>query len=105
MNKISGEYILNKEGDYSLILNGHNLTQELHFEVRDLRVSDNVLEKIDTTLELDIIEPSLETKDVILKLNTIADEIDTIENNFSFMYTIPIMLTIAFTFVIIKIKF
>lgn len=102
---ISGEYILNKEGDYSLILNGHNLTQELHFEVRDLRVSDNVLEKVNTTLELDIIEPSLETKDVILKLNTIADEIDTVENNFSFMYTIPIMLTIAFTFVIIKIKF
>ncbi len=102
---ISGEYILNKEGDYSLILNGHNLTQELHFEVRDLRVSDNVLEKVNTTLELDIIEPSLETKDVILKLNTITDEIDTVENNFSFMYTIPIMLTIAFTFVIIKIKF
>ena len=102
---ISGEYILNKEGDYSLILNGHNLTQELHFEVRDLRVSDNVLEKVNTTLELDITEPILETKDVILKLNTIADEIDTVENNFSFMYTIPIMLTIAFTFVIIKIKF
>lgn len=102
---ISGEYILNKEGDYSLILNGHNLTQELHFEVRDLRVSDNVLEKVNTTLELDIIEPSLEMNDVILKLNTIADEIDTVENNFSFMYTIPIMLTIAFTFVIIKIKF
>lgn len=102
---ISGEYILNKEGDYSLILNGHNLTQELHFEIRDLRVSDNVLEKVNTTLELDITEPILETKDVILKLNTIADEIDTVENNFSFMYTIPIMLTIAFTFVIIKIKF
>ena len=102
---ISGEYILNKEGDYSLILNGHNLTKELHFEVRELSVSDDVLEKINTTLELDIIEPSLETKDVILKLNTIADEIDTVENNFSFMYTIPIMLTIAFTFVIIKIKF
>ena len=102
---ISGEYILNKEGDYSLILNGHNLTQELHFEVRKLSVSDNVLEKINTILELDITEPILETKDVILKLNTIADEIDTVENNFSFMYTIPIMLTIAFTFVIIKIKF
>ena len=44
-------------------------------------------------------------KDVILKLNTITDKIDTVENNFSFMYTIPIMLTIAFAFVIIKIKF
>jgi hypothetical protein len=102
---ISGEYILNKEGDYSLILNGHNLTQELHFEVRNLRVSDSIEEKINTTIELDIIEPSLEMKDVILKLNTITDEIDTVENNFSFMYTIPIMLTIAFAFVIIKIKF
>ena len=102
---ISGEYVLNKEGVYTLILNGHNLTQELHFEVRDLRVSDSIEEKINTTIELDIIEPSLEMKDVILKLNTITDEIDTVENNFSFMYTIPIMLTIAFAFVIIKIKF
>ena len=102
---ISGEYILNKEGVYTLILNGHNLTQELHFEVRDLRVSDSIEEKINTTIELDIIEPSLEMKDVILKLNTITDKIDTVENNFSFMYTIPIMLTIAFAFVIIKIKF
>ena len=102
---IRGEYVLNKEGVYTLILNGHNLTQELHFEVRDLRVSDSIEEKINTTIELDIIEPSLEMKDVILKLNTITDEIDTVENNFSFMYTIPIMLTIAFTFVIIKIKF
>ena len=102
---ISGEYVLNKEGVYTLILNGHNLTQELHFEVRDLRVSDSIEEKINTTIELDIIEPSLEMKDVILKLNTITDKIDTVENNFSFMYTIPIMLTIAFAFVIIKIKF
>ena len=102
---IRGEYVLSKEGVYTLILNGHNLTQELHFEVRNLRVSDSIEEKINTTIELDIIEPSLEMKDVILKLNTITDEIDTVENNFSFMYTIPIMLTIAFTFVIIKIKF
>ena len=102
---ISGEYVLNKEGVYTLILNGNNLTQELHFEVRDLRVSDSIEEKINTTIELDIIEPSLEIKEAVLKLNTITDEIDMVEDNFSFMYTIPIMLTIAFTFVIIKIKF
>lgn len=102
---ISGEYILNKEGVYTLILNGNNLTQELHFEVRDLRISDSIEEKINTTIELDIIEPSLEIKEAVLKLNTITDTIDMVEDNFSFMYTIPIMLTIAFTFVIIKIKF
>ena len=102
---ISGEYILNKEGVYTLILNGNNLTQELHFEVRNLRISDSIEDKINTKIELDIIEPSLEIKEAVLKLNTITDEIDTVENNFSFMYTIPIMLTIAFTFVIIKIKF
>lgn len=100
-----GEYVLNKEGSYKLILNGNNLTQELHFEVRNLSLDINIKNEKDTTLELEISEPILETEDALVNVSTITDTIDVVQNNLSFMYTLPIVLSIAFTFLIVKMKF
>ena len=102
---INGKYVLDKEGSYTLILQGNNLTQELHFEVKDLSVNVDILDVVDTNVEIEILEPDLEIFDVVVNVNTITDTIDVVQNNLTFMYTLPMLLSICFAFIIIKMKF
>lgn len=106
--KIESGYRIDEEGDYVLELVGkNNLSKTINFKVKDLSLHPEIKEEKELNLvDIKITTSDYQNEDLVCNfIESNNNNNNNINNQWDFMYMIPVLLTMGLGFIIIKFRY